>query len=114
MNQFIKNFPHQQVTTFNDEIQIQKGQIVSKTLSQNSAVSITLFAFDKGEEIGTHESIGDALVNVIEGTGKFIVDGQEYILNSGNCLVMPANKPHSVYAQEAFKMMLTVVFPLNK
>ena len=114
MNQFIKNFPHQQVTTFNDEIQIQKGQIVSKTLSQNSAVSITLFAFDKGEEIGTHESIGDALVNVIEGTGKFIVDEQEYILNSGNCLVMPANKPHSVYAQEAFKMMLTVVFPLNK
>ena len=114
MNQFIKNFPHQQVTTFNDEIQIQKGQIVSKTLSQNSAISITLFAFDKGEEIGTHESIGDALVNVIEGTGKFIVDGQEYILNSGNCLVMPANKPHSVYAQEAFKMMLTVVFPLNK
>lgn len=114
MNQFIKNFPHQQVTTFNDEIQIQKGQIVSKTLSQNSAVSITLFAFDKGEEIGTHESIGDALVNVIEGTGKFIVGGQEYILNSGNCLVMPANKPHSVYAQEAFKMMLTVVFPLNK
>ena len=114
MNQFIKNFPQQQVTTFNDEIQIQKGQIVSKTLSQNSAVSITLFAFDKGEEIGTHESIGDALVNVIEGTGKFIVDGQEYILNSGNCLVMPANKPHSVYAQEAFKMMLTVVFPLNK
>lgn len=114
MNQFIKNFPHQQVTTFNDEIQIQKGQIVSKTLSQNSAVSITLFAFDKGEEIGTHESIGDALVNVIEGTGKFIVDGQEYILNSGDCLVMPANKPHSVYAQEAFKMMLTVVFPLNK
>jgi cupin domain len=77
-------------------------------------VSITVFAFSKGEEISTHESDGDALVTVIDGKGKFIVDGKEYILNTGESLVMSARKPHSVHAIEGFKMQLTVVFPLER
>ena len=51
------------------------------------------------------------MVTVLEGTGAFTVDGKEYILNQGETLVMPAEKPHSVFAKEAFKMLLTVVFP---
>ena len=84
---------------------------VSKTLAQNSAVSVTLFAFDKGEEIGTHDSAGDAMVTVLEGAGRFTVDGTAHIVKAGEALVMPAKKPHAVYAEEAFKMLLTVVFP---
>ena len=86
-------------------------QVVSKTLAQNSAVSVTLFAFDKGEEIGTHDSTGDAMVTVLEGAGRFTVDGTAHIVKAGEALVMPAKKPHAVYAEEAFKMLLTVVFP---
>lgn len=92
---------------------IHEGQIVSKTLAQNPYVSITLFAFAKGEEISTHDSTGDAMVLVLEGTGQFSVDGSEYSLKAGETLIMPANKPHAVFAKEAFKMMLTVVFPTN-
>ncbi len=72
-----------------------------------------LFAFAKGEEIGTHDSAGDAMVTVIEGKGRFVVDGREYCLSAGETLVMPARKPHSVHAEDAFKMLLTVVFPRN-
>ena len=90
---------------------MQPGQVVSKTLAQNSAVSVTLFAFDKGEEIGTHDSTGDAMVTVLEGAGRFTVDGTAHIVKAGEALVMPAKKPHAVYAEEAFKMLLTVVFP---
>lgn len=78
---------------------------------QNKAVSITLFAFDKGTEISTHESTGDAMVQVLEGTGCFTVDGKEYLVHPGEVLVMPANVPHAVSAPEAFKWVLTVVFP---
>lgn len=95
-------------------MEVQAGQVVSKTLAQNDALSITIFSFDKGEEIGTHGSSGDAMVTVLEGVGKFTVDGQEYVLKRGETLVMPANKPHSVYGQEAFKMLLVVVFPQIK
>lgn len=108
---FIKNVNHEEVFNLSEQVSVQKGQVVSKTLAQNSAVSITLFAFSKGEEIGTHDSTGDAMVTVLEGTGQFTVDGKTYICHSGEALVMPANKPHAVYAKEDFKMLLTVVFP---
>ena len=58
---FIKNIDKSQVLTLKDEVSYQKGQVVSKTLAQNDALSVTLFAFDKDEEISTHESGRDLL-----------------------------------------------------
>ncbi len=108
---FIKNVHHEEVFSLAGQVQAAQGQIVSKTLAQNRAVSVTLFAFAQGEEISTHDSKGDAFVTVLEGCGRFTVDGTDYLVHAGEALVMPAQKPHAVYAQEAFKMMLTVVFP---
>lgn len=108
---FIKNIEHEKVMQLKEQIQVQPGQIVSKTLAQNDAVSVTLFAFSKGEEIATHDSIGDAMVHVLEGTGKFTVGGVEHICHAGDVLIMPATVPHAVSAPEDFKWILTVVFP---
>ena len=72
---YIKNIEHEKILKIADQVNADAGQVVSKTLAQNDFVSVTLFAFAKGEEIGTHDSIGDAMVTVIEGTGKFVVDG---------------------------------------
>ena len=109
----IKNLAHEQVVDLAAQVEVQPGQIVSKTLAQNPAVSVTLFAFDAGEEISTHDSTGDALVTVLEGVGQFTIDGVPYLVKPGEALVMPAKKPHSVYAPENFKWMLTVIFPHN-
>ena len=84
--------------------------MVSKTLAQNDAVSITLFSFDKGEEISTHQSGGDAFVTCLDGVGKIPIDGVDYLLHEGESIVMPAGHPHAVYGQEQFKMLLVVVF----
>ena len=84
--------------------------VFSKTLAQNEHVSVTLFSFDKGEEIGTHESGGDAFVTCLDGVGKVTIDGEEYILKEGDSIVMPAKHPHAVYGQEQFKMLLVVIF----
>ena len=110
---FIKNIDHETVLNLADQIHAEPGQIVSKTLAQNKAVSLTLFAFSKGEEISTHDSTGDAMVTVLEGVGQFTIDGVPYLVKPGEALVMPAKKPHSVYAPENFKWMLTVIFPHN-
>ena len=110
---FIKNIDHETVLNLADQIHAEPGQIVSKTLAQNKAVSLTLFAFSKGEAISTHDSVGDAMVHVIDGVGQFTVDGAEHICKAGDVLVMPAKKPHAVFAKEDFKMLLTVVFPLD-
>ena len=111
---YMKNIPGGEVLDLTALIEAGPGQVVSRTLAQNPAVSITLFAFDKGEEISTHQSEGDAMVTVLEGTGRFTVDGTEHLLQKGETLVMPAGKPHAVYGQEAFKMLLVVVFPQNQ
>ena len=74
---FIKNIEHETVLPLAEQVTVQPGQIVSRTLAQNKAVSVTLFAFDKGEEISTHDSTGDAMVQVLEGKGKFTVGGKE-------------------------------------
>ena len=110
---FIKNIDHETVLNLADQIHAEPGQIVSKTLAQNKAVSLTLFAFSKGEEISTHDSTGDAMVTVLEGTGRFTVDGVEHLVHAGEVLIMPAKKPHAVFAPEAFKWMLTVIFPFD-
>ena len=87
------------------------GQVISKTLAQNSAFGLTLFAIDKGEEISAHRSTGDALVIALDGTGEITIDDTKHMLHAGECIVMPAGHPHAVRAPEAFKMLLIVVFP---
>lgn len=78
--------------------------------AQNDALSVTLFAFDKGEEISTHESGSDAFVTCLDGTGRITIDGTAYELHEGESIVMPARHPHAVFGQEQFKMLLVVVF----
>ena len=106
----IKNINKAEVMALKEQVEYQDGQVVSKTLAQNEHVSVTLFSFDKGEEISTHESGGDAFVTCLDGVGKVTIDGEEYILKEGDSIVMPAKHPHAVYGHEQFKMLLVVIF----
>ena len=106
----MKNISKAEVLTLRDQVAYQSGQVVSRTLAQNEHVSVTLFSFDKGEEISTHESGGDAMVTCLDGVGRITIYGVEHILHEGESIVMPARHPHAVYGQEQFKMLLVVVF----
>ncbi len=105
-----KNIEKKAVLKLAELVDYQAGQVVSKTLVQNDAVSMTIFSFDKGEEISTHASGGDAMVTVLEGTGRFTVGGEVFLLHEGDTLVMPKDIPHAVYGEERFKMQLVVSF----
>ena len=106
----IKNIDRSTVLTLREQVAYQPGQIVSRTLAQNDTLSITLFAFDKGEEISTHESGGDAFVTCLDGVGRITIDGVPYELHEGEAIVMPARHPHAVFGAEQVKMLLVVVF----
>ena len=106
----MKNITKAEVLAMRDQVAYQQGQVVSRTLAQNEHVSVTLFAFYKGEEISTHESGGDAMVTCLDGVGRIAIDGAAHVLHEGESIVMPARHPHAVYGQEQFKMLLVVVF----
>ena len=105
-----KNIAKHEALRLKEQVQYQDGQIVSKTLVQNELLSMTLFAFEKGEEISTHAAGGDAMVTVLEGTGRFTVGGKVFVLGAGETIIMPKDIPHAVYGEERFKMQLTVSF----
>ena len=105
-----KNIERRAKLHLRDLVEYQDGQVVSKTLVQNEAVSMTLFAFDRGEEISTHVSGGDAMVTVLDGTGRFTVGDQVFSLAAGETLIMPAGIPHAVFGETQFKMQLIVSF----
>lgn len=105
-----KNIKSNALLKLKELVDYQPGQIVSKALVQNDSVSITLFAFDKGEEISTHVSSGDAMASVLDGKGRFTVGENVFIISEGETLVMPKGVPHSVSGEERFKMQLIVSF----
>ena len=110
MEGIMKNISKAEVLVLKDLVTYQDGQVVSKTLVQNKAVSVTSFSFAKGEEISTLQSDGDAFVICLDGVGAITIDDEVYELQEGQSIVMPAKHPHGVYGKENFKMLLVVVF----
>lgn len=105
-----KNIEKHTKLKLKDQVAYQEGQVVSKTLVQNDTVSMTIFSFDKGEEISTHAAPGDAMVTVLDGTGRFTVGDKVFILHEGDTLIMPKDIPHAVFGEDRFKMQLIVSY----
>lgn len=98
------------VLNLKDEIAYADGAVISKTLLKKATGNITLFSFDKGQGLSEHTSPFDAVVQVVEGEGAFIIDGKMETAKEGEMIIMPANIPHDVQAAEQpFKMLLTMI-----
>lgn len=110
----LKNIDYAKPVDLAGQVDYAPGQVTSKTLVQNPAVGVTLFAMSKGEGISAHKSTGDAFVTALEGRGKITIDDQSFELAKGQSIVMPAGHPHAVSALDDFKMLLVVVFPEKK
>lgn len=106
---FIKNFEQGKVVSLKEQIQVESGTIASKTLVNSDAMTMTLFAFDAGQNVSTHSAAGDAFVVCLEGTAEIELSGEKLTIHAGESLIMPANTPHALKAIEPYKMLLTVV-----
>ena len=90
-------------------VEYAADSIVSKTILDKPAGTITLFAFDKGQKLSEHTAPYDAVVQVIDGAGMITIDGKDINVSAGQIIVMPGNIPHAVKANERFKMLLTMI-----
>lgn len=90
-------------------ISYQEGSVVSRTLVDERAGTVTLFAFDEGEGLSEHTTPYNALLQVLEGEALVTIAGSESRLGSGEAILLPSGKPHAVRASTRFKMLLTMV-----
>jgi quercetin dioxygenase-like cupin family protein len=92
-----------------DLVNYQDGAVVSRTLINQKTGTVTLFAFDAGQELSEHTAPFDALAQVLDGETRITIAGQPFDLKAGDLIIMPANQPHAVLATTKFKMMLTMI-----
>ena len=100
---------HAQPANLNSLIGYQEGSVVSRTIIDKTAGTITVFAFDKGEGLSEHTAPFDALVYIIEGEAEVTISGKPLSLKQGELTIMPANQPHALSATTRFKMLLTMI-----
>lgn len=94
-------------------VQYQDGTVVSRTIIDRPTGTVTLFAFDKGQGLSEHTAPFDALVHVLDGEALVTISGNDLRLNAGEVTIMPANEPHTLQAEERFKMMLVMIRGTN-
>jgi len=87
----------------------QDGAIVSKMVIAKKTGTVTHFSFAKGEGLSEHTAPFDAMVYIVDGSAKIVISGEEFLLNRGETIIMPANEPHALYAVENFKMILIMI-----
>ena len=102
-------FNHSTIMNFEAKVGYSAEGIVSKRVLQKEKGNVSLFAFDKDQQLSEHSAPFDALIQVLDGKAKISIDGNPYELTTGQSIIMPANIPHAVYAVEKFKMLLTMI-----
>jgi len=96
-------------TRLAEMIECQEGSVVSRTIIDKEAGTITLFAFDEGQGLSEHTAPYDAMVYVLEGEVNVFIAGKPMLVKQGEMIIMPANKPHALTAVSKFKMLLTMI-----
>ena len=104
-NEFTKG----KMFNFNNEIEYAQGSVVSKIILKKESGNVTIFSFDKGQNLSEHTAPFDAMIQVIEGEAEITINKEPFMLKAGENIIMPANIPHAVDALTKFKMVLTMI-----
>ena len=92
-----------------DLIGYQEGSVVSRTIIDEEAGTVTLFAFDEDQGLSEHTTPYNALVYLVDGEAEIVISGNTHHVKEGEMIIMPANKPHALKAVKKFKMLLIMI-----
>jgi quercetin dioxygenase-like cupin family protein len=103
------NAPVGEAFALAEQVKYGDGAVVSRTLIKRPTGTLTLFAFDAGQELSEHTAPFDAVVQVLDGEAELMIGGKQVVTKAGQTAIMPANLPHAVKAKTRFKMLLTMI-----
>jgi quercetin dioxygenase-like cupin family protein len=98
-----------QVARLVDLADYQEDSVVSRTIIDRKAGTVTLFAFDEGQGLSEHTAPYDALIYLLDGEAEIVISGKATRVEEGEMIVIPAKKPHTLRAMKKFKMILTLI-----
>ena len=101
--------PKSEILHLADMVTYQDGSVVSRQITKADAGNVTLFAFDKDQELSEHTAPFDALAHILDGSAEIKISGKAFNLEAGDAIIMPANEPHALKALKPFKMLLTMI-----
>jgi quercetin dioxygenase-like cupin family protein len=101
--------PKSEILNLANLVSYQDGSVVSRQITKAEAGNVTLFAFDRDQELSEHTAPFDALVHVLDGEAEIRISGKAFELKDGEAIIMPANEPHALRALSRFKMLLTMI-----
>jgi quercetin dioxygenase-like cupin family protein len=101
--------PKGQAIPLAEHISYAESSVVSKTLLDKKAGTLTLFSFDAGQGLSEHTAPFDAAVEILDGEAVIAIGGQEVRAGAGDLVIMPAHVPHSLRAEKRFKMLLIMI-----
>jgi quercetin dioxygenase-like cupin family protein len=90
-------------------VNYQTGAIVSREVISQKTGTVTVFAFDKGQQLSEHTAPFDAMVVGVDGDAEVFIGGEPNRVKSGDTIIMPANVPHALQAVGRFKMLLIMI-----
>lgn len=101
--------PKSEILQMAELVAYNDGAVVSRQITKAEAGNVTLFAFDKDQELSEHTAPFDALAHVIDGEAEVKISGKPFHLKTGDAIIMPADEPHAIKALTRFKMLLTMI-----
>ena len=101
--------PKSEILHMAELVNYQDGSVVSRQITKADAGNVTLFAFDKDQELSEHTAPFDALAHILDGSAEIKISGKDFELGTGDAIIMPANEPHALKALSPFKMLLTMI-----
>ena len=105
----IGKIPHSVAMNLEKLVEYSPHSIVSREIAKNNSGTVTMFAFDAGQGLSEHTAPFDAIVQIIDGEAEIIIDSNKVVAGKGTTVVMPANVPHAVNANNRFKMQLIML-----
>jgi quercetin dioxygenase-like cupin family protein len=101
--------PKSEILKLTELVTYQDGSVVSRQITKADTGNVTLFAFDKDQELSEHTAPFDALVHILDGSAEIKISGKAFELGLGDAIIMPAHEPHALKALGPFKMLLTMI-----
>jgi len=101
--------PAADVLRIADLVSYSDESVVSRTVIKRATGTVTIFAFDEGQELSEHTAAFDALAQILDGEAEIMVAGKPLRARQGESVLLPANQPHGLKALTRFKMLLTMI-----